>query len=68
MSLLGCLERLKAASSLAMPVCVQLNFGEALERLKAAVRQAERRYAHHASGLLRIEVRHINAFKHCVSC
>ncbi|KAK9837268.1 hypothetical protein WJX81_002656 [Elliptochloris bilobata] len=33
-----------------------MDFGEALEALAAAVRIAERRYAHHASGLLRIEV------------
>ncbi len=62
-SLLGCLQRYRAASSLPMPVCVQLDFGEALERLNTAVRQAERRYAHHASGLLRIEVCHIYAAK-----
>ena len=37
---------------------VQMDFAEALQALGEAVRHAERRYAHHASGLLRIEARH----------
>lgn len=36
----------------------QMDFSEALQALREAVRHAERRHAHHASGLLRIEARH----------
>ena len=39
----------------------QMDFSEALQALREAVRCAEQRYAHHASGLLRIEARHTPA-------
>ena len=35
-----------------------MDFSEALQVLREAVRRAQHRYAHHASGLLRIEARH----------